>query len=311
MKPILFASSRPLSRAENIKAVWDAYHGDKDFVQLSLMRDNGELSDSRYAVLVTDEFVQKTPGKCVMIFHGIPGGKSYGLDQPYPYHTAEDGRLLSVVISTSQFLNNTIARQSGVNVGNVFPLGMPRTDYYFKAQQHKSDKRKYLFVPTYRNIYEGSHPLETTDFIKLDKLLSDSEEMLVKVHMLDINPEMEFRNIKVISNELPTADYLIDCDVLITDYSSIMFDAVILEKPVVLFAKDKDEYIKRRGMYFTYPESYSGRFCDTEEDLIRILREAGEPTKAEQMIRMVTTQMCDGHSTDRVVQLIKAMNEEG
>lgn len=306
-KPILFASSRPLERAENIKAVWDAYHGEKDFVKLSLMRDNDELSDRRYGLLVTDEFVQATPGKCVMIGHAIPGGKSYGLDQPYPYHTEEDGRLLSVVVSSSMFMSNTVARQSGVNIGNVFPLGMPRTDCYFKANITKPDKRQYLFVPTYKGKFEGENVLDNTDFGKIDRMLSDDEEMIVKVHMVDDDPVFDYRHIKVASNEKPSAEYLMSCDVLITDYSSIMFDANIIGKPVLLFAKDRAEYMAKRGMYFPYPKGYSGRFCDTEEELVRLIREAHEPTEQELTAKLVTAQMCDGHSTERVVQLINAM----
>ena len=70
---ILFASCRPLERAENIKAVWEAYDGEKEFVQMDGNRDNEELSDRKYKILVTDEFVTRSPGICIFIGHGLAG----------------------------------------------------------------------------------------------------------------------------------------------------------------------------------------------------------------------------------------------
>ena len=310
MKPVLFTSSRPLERAENIKAVFDAYDGKKEFIRLNHYRDNNELVDAKYSVLVTDEFVKRSPGKCIMIGHGMPGGKVYGLDQRYPYHTIEDGKLLTYVITSGSAFIDTVARQSGVTADKVLTLGMPRTDAYFGAVREPSKYRTYLYVPTYRGAYEGADPIATTDFREINDLLRDDERLIVKAHMLDEDPWINYKRIIVESNMEPTASALINCDVVITDYSSIMFDAYLLNKPVVLFAKDRGTYLWFRGMYLKYPEHYSGRFCDNETDLVRLLREADEPTEAETKTRDLVADRCDGHSTERVVELIKRLEAE-
>lgn len=304
---ILFASCRPLERAENIKAVWEAYDGEKEFIQMDGTRDNEELGDSKYSILVTDEFVTRSPGTCIFIGHGIAGGKTFGLDQPDPYHSLADARLISWAITTGRLTANLTAKQCGIPITKVLPLGMPRTDAYFGAKRRETNKRIYLYTPTFRKFWEGDDPLKTTDFAKLDSLLNDNELFIVKAHMIDEDPELDYKHIVVASKDEPTTDYLINCDVLVTDYSSIVFDAYLLERPVVLFAKDSFDYLWNRGMYFRYPEAYSGRFCDNEYDLVRLLRDAYRPTEEETLTKQIACDMCDGHSTERVVRLLKSM----
>ena len=123
---ILFASCRPLERAENIKAVWDAYDGEKDFIQMDGKRNNDELAGD-YDLLVTDEFVTKGSGKCIMLGHGIAGGKTYGLDQPDPYHNMNDAKLLTLVVTSSRYVLGMVAKKCGVAIGPwwlfEYPLG--------------------------------------------------------------------------------------------------------------------------------------------------------------------------------------------
>lgn len=309
MKPVLFASSRPLDRAENIKAVFDAYKGEKEFVKLNPYRDNNELQDGRFKVLVTDEFVNRSPEICIMIGHGMPGGKTYGLNQPFPYHSERAAKLITFVVTSSKYFVDVVAKESGVNVERVLPLGMPRTDAYFRTERQQSKYRTYLYAPTYRGAYEGLDPMKSTDFREISDLLNDDERLIVKAHMMDDDPRINYKRIIVESNTEPSTNALINCDVLITDYSSIMFDAYLLNKPVVLFAKDRGTYSWFRGMYLKYPEEYSGRFCDNETDLVKLIREATEPTEAEVRAKQIITGCCDGYSAERVANLVAKLNE--
>lgn len=306
---ILFSSTRPLERAENIKAVWDAWEGEKDFVRLDGTRDNDQLADSKYNILVTDEFVTKAPEICIMIGHGAAGGKTFGLDQPDPYHTLADARLITWATTSGRMTSQMTAKYCGIPISKVLPFGMPRTDAYFGAERRETGKRIYLYCPTFRKFYEGDEPLETTDFEKLDGLLNDNELLIVKPHMVMDEPPMDYRHIVMASKNETSTQYLVDCDVLITDYSSIMFDAYILGRPVVLFAKDKSDYLWNRGMYFRYPDAYSGRFCDNEYDLVRLCRQAYAPTDQEILTRHIACDMCDGHSTERIIRLLQSIEE--
>ena len=84
-----------------------------------------------------------------------------------------------------------------------------------------------------------------------------------------------------------------------------MFDALVLRKPVILFAKDKKRYLDTRGMYRKYPEEYSKYFFNTEKEMVECLRYA-KWTDFDEELREYQCGACDGHSTKRIIDLIKS-----
>ena len=307
---VLFTSGKSLERAENIKAVYDAYDGEKAFIQVNPWKHNPELTSERFSLIVTDEFISVSPGKAIMIGHGISGGKTFGLDQPHPYHNRRNASLLTYVITTSEAMIDITARQSGVDPSRVLPLGMPRTDAYFGVKKGDGNtflagKRSYLYAPTYRGREETS--MAFIDWEWIDSQLTDDELLVVKPHMMTKHLlNGEYKHIVEVSSDLPSKPYLIDCDVLITDYSSILMDAHILEKPVVLFEK-QEGYLATRGMYLEYPKGYASRYCTNEMNLVNLIKNADAPGEEDIRCRQITAAACDGHSTERVVKLIKEL----
>ncbi len=69
----------------------------------------------------------------------------------------------------------------------------------------------------------------------------------------------QYKHIIEISSTEPSTPYLIDCDVVITDYSSVIFDGYLLGKPAILYSPNTD-YVNKRGMYMKYPTKYSLRY---------------------------------------------------
>lgn len=307
---VLFTSNRPLYRAENIKAVYDAYDGRKEFIQTDPWRRDDRLSSHKYAIRVCDEFISASPGKAVMIGHAISGGKTYGLDQPNPYHNRRNAELLTHVIASSEEMIPLVAKQSGVLESHVLPLGTPRTDAYIGARKGDggtflAEKRAYLFAPTFRNAGESDYP--RIDWEWLDAHLTDEEIFVVKPHMVKKHMlDGHWKHLVEVPSTDPSTPYLMDCDVLITDYSSIMFDAHVLRKPVVLFEKNKG-YVQTRGMYLEYPGGYSSRYCTDEKELLDLLRQADRPQKEDRECLRRTASACDGHASERVARLIKEM----
>ena len=312
---ILFCSNRPLGRAENITALWDAWNGEKRFAKLGKTGfETVKRAEGVFDLVVTDEFippvVNKKTCKTVMITHGIAGGKTYGLDQPYPYINRAHGRALDYVIAPSEKMRDLMAQQCGVDVEKVIPLGMPRTDAYFTddvfaIQYQGKYPRVYLYAPTYRNRIEQPYP--NVDIGLLDDLLTDDEILLIKRHMVGGISKVECRHIFDVPSYEPTTPYLLACDVLITDYSSILFDAHIANKPVVLFTKPNDRYLTGRGMYFPYPGFYASRYATNEHALIEICRAAFEPLGADIACRETTAALCDGQSIKRVIEFLEGL----
>lgn len=311
MSGVIFGSNRPLVRAENINTLFEAYDGQKEFKYL------GEAPNvyfgTRYTVLVADDFPHKNPGNTVMVGHGICGGKKFGLDQPNGYHRQEHVKFLDYAIATSEETVDIVAKQSGIPSDKVLPLGMPRTDQYFGKKKgdggtYAAHKRTYLYVPTFRN-QKLDKPLPEVDYDLIDDMLTDDELFIIKMHTLSQNMSIydgQYKHIRTELNIRPSAQLLIDSDVVITDYSSIMFDAQLLGRPVILFDRDMD-YLKTRGMYYRYPDEYSGRWCNNEQELIEMARSAHDLTDIDKACIKRVAGACDGHSTERVLDLVRSL----
>lgn len=311
-RPVLFASARPLERAENLKPVYDAYPGKKHFEQVPSSSFNAAIKSGKYDVMVIDEFPLASPGKTIMIWHAIQGGKHIGLDQPQPYYQIKQNVLMNYVITGSTGTVDMFAHCTGVPRNRVLPYGNPSSDAY--AGKKKGDggtflagKRAYLFVPTFRNGNET--PFPEIDWSYLDAHLTDDEILAVKFHPYRdfIRVRGEYKHIVPIPSSEPSAPYLYDCDVVITDYSSIMFSGYLLGKPCVLF-EPKQGYLNTRGMYLNYPDQYSSRYCRDEKTLIELMRSADGLTQTEHDCLKIVADACDGHATERIIDLINRLN---
>ena len=319
MGKVIFTSRRPLGRCENITAIYNAYPGEKIFIKenwaTGWRERNSGFFDPEATLMVADDFVPFSPGKLILVTHGASGGKTYGLTQPHGYHTRKQAAMINWVISTSEEMRELEAKQHGVDISQVLPLGMPRFDYYFGKKKGDggtgwgSDGRKvYLFVPTHRNPYVPRFP--DISFSGINWELTNNEVMLVKRHMVHqgtLLHGVNYRRVREIEPTEPSRDYLIDSDVVITDYSSILFDAHALGKPLILFEKNTG-YLEARGMSDEYPSGYSSRYCTDEMDLIHMMRESvGEGPGPEDIACFKKhCGACDGHATERVVDLIRS-----
>ena len=315
----LFNSARNLYRCENITAVWDAYKGSKIFKRGGYV-DLIKQDSDRYDIVITDEFVRnKDPHqKIIMIAHGLTGGKLYGIDQPQGQFTPECCKLVDYYITSSEYGRKFAASAAGIPIDQCLPLGMPRTDKYIN--KHKGDgntilsryKRSYLYLPTFRTRY--NQPSPKIDYEYLNSLLEEDEVFVVKRHIIRKNKMLPktLTNICEVANNDPTYPYLFDCDVVITDFSSAVFDAYLLDKPSVLVADENDDYLTSRGMYMRYPYEYSSRAISVEgneDKFVELLRDAAHygMTDVEYECREKTASACDGHSTERVIELVKSL----
>lgn len=315
---VLFVSNHGLKRDENLRAVWDAYDGPKEF----LLGVSNVTAHRGHPVVVCDTLMPHDPQKdyiSVNIGHGITGGKLYGLDEQ---RRGIDPRALAqtdYVISTGTAVRDIAAGSFGIPVERALPLGMPRTDWY--VGRHKGDggtlmagyRRAYLYAPTFRGPNDGAR-LPSIDWSLIDRMLADDEVLVVKRHYFTRDGLVNRRcsHIVEVPHSEPSAGYLIDCDVLVTDYSSILFDAYVLGKPSVLLVDDADAYLQTRGMYFDYPTWYCSRSLRVERnevEFLRTLRDAADDGMGEVERNCVGTvaDMCDGGSSRRVADLIRSL----
>lgn len=170
---------------------------------------------------------------------------------------------------------------------NVRLLGYPRNDVFFNRDlifdnlKEKLNLKMYrkvvLYCPTFRDNYKSVKPF-SDDFLKnMNSFFRKNGDLfLIKKHPLEINIEIikNLSNIKDVSTKVEDIqELLIFTDILITDYSSVFFDFLLLDKPIIYYSYDYDEYLENcRGMYYNYYKEIPGPFAKKEEELLELIK---------------------------------------
>lgn len=158
--------------------------------------------------------------------------------------------------------------------GNTVVIGMPRIDYLinFKQEDIKRIKKKLnieqkrviFYAPTWRdNDVEGKNNSSILDGI----IIPDGYVMLVKFHPLVKYTSINNEKIINVSKYNDINELFVIADVLISDYSSVIFDYSNLKKPIILYAYDFDEYKDLRDFYIDYEKTMPGPIVKTIDEL--------------------------------------------
>lgn len=312
-RAVLFVTGlgKELKRAENMYTLYKAYQGEKTYISSHDDKFIQQVNSGKYDLMVIDVFPTVKPKKAIMIWHAIQGGKYIGLDQRGTYYREEYAELMDYIITAGRGGIDMFNRCTHVPKDRIIPLGMPRTDRYFYKEKINriplfGAKRVYLFAPTFRNWREGKFP--DIDWGMIDRQLNDDELMIVKAHPYGTQFFIRGCSHIISADKMePCANFLECSDVIITDYSSIMFDAYLLDKPVVLFEKEQG-YVRERGMYLQYPGGYCSRYTTNETDLVNSIREANGLTETERECINYVADACDGNSCERICNFIDNVN---
>ena len=335
-KKALFISPRSNDRLlSNMRAVYDAVHGKKElYAKMGPYKpqDWVQAAEKLYTskVVVTDDysfylnrFGKRSGQKVIQIWHAGGAFKKFGLDagrllpaSERSYHEGYD--LVSV---SSEWVRHIYAGAFGIDVSIVQPLGLPRTDRFFEAGYKESvcrrifadhpeweGKQILVYAPTFRDGPGKSRAVfaPTVDFAKLSSVLSDNQLLVICPHPVMKNTILEkpLENIQVV-REYSTEDMLFVADLLITDYSSIIFDYSLLNKPVLFFCYDYDTY--DRNYYLDYAKDLPGDLLRKEADLREYLAGGTFSVDARMAaFRERFMSACDGHSSQRVAEKIDA-----
>lgn len=151
--------------------------------------------------------------------------------------------------------------------GKYIISGYPRNSIFYNEELRERIKEKYnltnkkvvVYMPTWRGILVDKKNEEQNSQIisnlkELEKKLNENTVMFVKLHNYTdslINYSL-FNKIKAFPKECETYEFLNVADCLVTDYSSVFFDFANTGKKIILYAYDKEEYLRDRGMYLDY-----------------------------------------------------------
>jgi CDP-glycerol glycerophosphotransferase len=166
--------------------------------------------------------------------------------------------------------------------------------------------RVVLYAPTHRDYAKGYRDL--LDLERLAEQAGPDTVILMRAHHFYANQTDAASTSRVINvtDYRRVEELYLAADVLITDYSSVMFDYGVLDRPIVIFAPDWEVYRATRGTYFDLMEEPPGAVARTQDELLRIFAtgrfDTAETTLARTAFRARFCHLDDGRAAERVVR---------
>ena len=212
----------------------------------------------------------------------------------------------------------------------VLKIGYPRTDKLVKEGfgkdrginlPDKKRKKVLVYAPTWRDdeyLGNGFYKVSSRpDFVKLEKELGDEYTIVLKLHYLvrinkgDIPQSViDSGFVKICGNEIDINDLYLESDGVITDYSSLIFDYSVLERPIFFFCYDLENYRDiLRGFYMDFEKLAPGPISLDEDELARDIKDnfEGRSTECLDKIRAFKKEhnkYDDGHVSEKALDVI-------
>lgn len=229
------------------------------------------------------------------------------------------------IITSSEQINHIYAEAFGSDISKVKALGVPRTDIFFNSdfvseqkdkllEKHPELKSKklVLWAPTYRgNDLKSSHNEIAIDFSVLKSIIGDDYAVLVKLHphigkrfsLKDLPDELK-SFVYDITSELGITSALCFSDIVVSDYSSLIFEYSLFERPMIFYAYDLEEYDSDRSFYYPYESFVPGEIAKNTEELAKAIMNAEKNFDREKIaaFREKFMSACDGNSTERIIE---------
>ncbi|MCQ6264460.1 CDP-glycerol glycerophosphotransferase family protein [Fictibacillus sp. WQ 8-8] len=211
--------------------------------------------------------------------------------------------------------------------GEIVEYGYPSNDIFYDKRRYSNVREKiraklgvqnnnapiYLYAPTWRDgKHLGNSMFEFNLMLDPFKFIEHAPEdaiLLIRSHHMSSSDDkltsLAGRVIDV-SGWDDAIELMCAADVLITDYSSIVFDWYCSLKPVIYYVPDYDQYVcSVRGAYFELSEQRAGEICYTEEELLQTLPKVLKDNSPEYKDFYKTfCGMHDGNSSDRVIDYL-------
>lgn len=266
--------------------------------------------------------------RLVQLWHACGHFKTVGfgrigtVDAVAPY--SNDHKRYTDVIVASDSDIPVYAEAFGIPDERVKSYGIPRHDWLLDPQWQAgkkavfqqtfpaaAGKRVIVFAPTFRGAGKSTawYDYSRIDFAKLTEFCrSNGFFFIFKMHpfisalpQLPEGSEDVFADgsaIREINDILPSTDYLI------TDYSSVVYEAALLNIPTLYFAYDLEEYISSRSFYEPYEEFVSGRIVRTFDELLQALGNNDCGADLLEEFRKKNFRYLDGKACDRIIDHI-------
>lgn len=322
---------------ENLACVYNDFKGDKVLFAKRYphsFKDTAKIR--RYIltskVIITDDYINllkkvrlRDNQKVIQLWYAGGALRRFGLDSPDKDSRIDEYKAHSQytdVCVSSEYVRQFYSHAFGVEMDVVKALGNPRTDLIINEERLKESresiqskhpllkdkKRVYVYLPTNREYEDESLVFDPKlNWEELNDVLEDDEIFILCRH-----PNMKHEYIKGMLYPR-VKDYTSDsamellsvADVVITDYSAIMFDSTIMEIPMVFYCPDYDTY--DCDFYLKYERDVPGEIITDPAELLEAVRRAKDNSFESSIKAFKEREMgaCDGSSTRRVCELIE------
>ena len=230
------------------------------------------------------------------------------------------------VLSPNRF-STPLIRQAYAVEGELLETGYPRNDQLAGADRDAASAnvrrrlgipegvRTVLYAPTYRDhVIDARNRYRLEQKLDIDGLraaLGEDAVVLYRKHHYIVDPVPATADgfVRDVSAYPDGTELMLAADVLVTDYSSMMFDFANTGRPILFFTYDLDVYAEEiLGFYFDFPSSAPGPLLRTSDELAVALRDldavaAGHAERYEQFVADFC-ELDDGHAAERVVDRV-------
>ena len=244
------------------------------------------------------------------------------LDPLYVYESQADSKETDLILSGSRQFTE-IARDAFWYDGEIFECGVPCNDPLFNKSHTAREKVLALFgapestgiilyAPTFRDGEDNSFELPDFEAVvhRLEVLSGQPWILLVRFHPLDQGQLAKVHFSEKVLNGSPypdSQDLTKAADLLITDYSSIMYDFILQYKKGIIFAPDVQRYERTRGLrglFWEVPYPIAQSQAELLQSLDRLF-EPEFPVRVKDFLQNKVHSFDDGHASERVVERIK------
>lgn len=270
-------------------------------------------------------FLPKPKGTIMInTWHALGAFKKFGIDSAKTEKERErfikDSKNIDYLLVSSKELKGIYSKALNVEETKILSLGIPRTDILFDSNHMEAVKEEFfnvhtqlkkkniiLYAPTFRDDEKEYFNMQL-DLKLLKENLGNGSVILLKLHPIirhkfEIPKGLEDFIIDV--SKVNINKLMIISDILITDYSSIIFEYSLLDKPIIFFAYDYEKYKNNlRNFYFGYEEFIPGKMLRTSEEVLNEIQESMEGSYNKELIREFSKRFCeytDGKSTKRFI----------
>ena len=259
--------------------------------------------------------------RVIQLWHSCGALKKFGYSTPSDiskHFSGSVSRNIDLVTVSSPACIPAFEEAFGLGKGVARATGVCRTDIFFDkgyeaacreklyaAYPGLRGKKLLLYLPTFRG--DASHAVSVghEEIIRLGSGLGGEWETAVRLHPRVKNGRIDFP-------ELTTNELLVCADILVTDYSSAVFEYALLDRPMLLWCPDLESYLGERDFYLDFKRDMPCPIVTDSRELKAALLDEYEHFERGKYSAFTSKYMsaCDGKATSRAADFFARERKE-